>query len=564
MIILVGYPPPVNEILVRDFTTNKRIFDGDIGAVVPRAKKSDDEKSLRSNAEVFTPREMVKFMVDAADDGLIGSRWLEAACGEAPFITTRYDAESGEDIPVNERVGILDRKLRACPSGYDKLTWATEAVQSVYGYEINGDSLFIARRNVLLTVAEFVGDMTVDELTDIAEIVARNFWLMDGLNLPDAQRSLFGDTREFTVVDWFDDEKTYPFTKGGIAMKFDVLISNPPYQDDTVGGNKNFASPVYHYFMQEAPKVADKSVLITPARFLFDAGATPKKFNRDMLNDEHFKVLHYEPDAKKVFRNVDIEGGVVVTLRDTTQTFKPISTFIPWDELRSVHDKVVNRQDFEPLSKIIYSRKIFKLTDKFYTDNPAAPTYLKDSNNYTIGTNAFAEMSDYFFVDEPDDGHEHVQVYGLLNNQRVFRWIRRDYINAPAPLDKWKVFVPKANGASGKLSVDEAVRIISTPVIGEPNVGSTETFITVGAFDSRDETEACLKFIKSKFARVMLGILKVTQDNTADKWAKVPLQDFSASSDIDWHGDVDGQLYRKYNLSDAEITFIETHVKEMS
>ena len=547
MIILVGYLPPVNEILIHDFTTGKRIFDGDIGAVVPRAKKSDDEKSLRSNAEVFTPREMVKFMVDAADDGLIGSRWLEAACGEAPFITTRYDAESGEDIPVNERVGILDRKLRACPSGYDKLTWATEAVQSVYGYEINGDSLFIARRNVLLTVAEFVGDMTVDELTDIAEIVARNFWLMDGLNLPDAQRSLFGDAHDFNVVDWFDDEKTYPFTKGGIAMKFDVLISNPPYQDDTVGGNKNFASPVYHYFMQEAPKVADKSVLITPARFLFDAGATPKKFNRDMLNDEHFKVLHYEPDAKKVFRNVDIEGGVVVTLRDMTQTFKPIGTFIPWDELKSVHDKVVNRQDFEPLSKIISSRAIYRFT----------------ANNSPVGTNAFDKQKN-FFVDKPNDGHDYIQLLGKFGVERVYRWIRRDFVKLPASFYKWKVFISKANGASGKLSVDEAVRIISTPVIGEPNVGSTETFITVGAFDSRDETEACLKFIKSKFARVMLGILKVTQDNTADKWAKVPLQDFSASSDIDWRGDVDGQLYRKYNLSDAEIAFIESHVKEMS
>ncbi len=559
---MVGYPPPVNEILVRDFTTDKRIFDGDIGAVVPRAKKSDDEKSLRSNAEVFTPREMVKFMVDAADDGLIGSRWLEAACGEAPFITTRYDAESGEDIPVNERVGILDRKLRACPSGYDKLTWATEAVQSVYGYEINGDSLFIARRNVLLTVADFVGDMTVDELTDIAEIVARNFWLMDGLNLPDAQRSLFGDTREFTVVDWFDDEKTYPFTKGGIAMKFDVLISNPPYQDDTVGGNKNFASPVYHYFMQEAPKVADKSVLITPARFLFDAGATPKKFNRDMLNDEHLKVLHYEPDAKKVFRNVDIEGGVVVTLRDTTQTFKPIGTFIPWDELKSVHDKVVNRQDFEPLSKIIYSRTAYSLTPKAHEDFPNAKRRFSKGNQYQMSSNVFELMPEIFFDVKPDDGNDYIQLYGRQDNQRVFKWVRRDYVTEHDSLNKWKVFVPDAFGR-GNLG-DEIAQLISPPAVGEPNVGCTQTFITVGVFDSRDEAEACLKFVKSKFARVMLGILKVTKHNPPSTWAKVPLQDFSASSDIDWRGDVDGQLYRKYNLSDAEIAFIESHVKEMS
>jgi len=61
----------------------------------------------------------------------------------------------------------------------------------------------------------------------------------------------------------------------------------------------------------------------------------------------------------------------------------------------------------------------------------------------------------------------------------------------------------------------------------------------------------------------MLGILKVTQHNPPQTWSKVPLQDFTAASDIDWSGDVDEQLYRKYNLTAAQIKFIETHVKEM-
>ncbi|MBR1806308.1 MAG: hypothetical protein IJ774_07990, partial [Selenomonadaceae bacterium] len=186
MIDWTKFPPDVTEILLRDFNTGKKIFDGDIASVIPRALKSDDEKSARtrSNAEVFSPPHVVKFMVDAAcDDSLIDSRWIEIACGEAPFITTRYDAESGEAIAVNERVGILDRKLRAIPANVDKLTEATKAVQSVYGYELQGDSLLIARANVLLTVAEFVENITVDELSAVAEIVARNFWLMDGLNV---------------------------------------------------------------------------------------------------------------------------------------------------------------------------------------------------------------------------------------------------------------------------------------------------------------------------------------------------------------------------------------------
>ncbi|MBR4903431.1 MAG: restriction endonuclease, partial [Selenomonadaceae bacterium] len=120
----------------------------------PRALKSADEKILRTRtvAEVFTPSRIVKQMIDAIDDGKIDSRWLEIACGEAPFITNRYDAESGEIIPSDVRAGILDRKLRTAKDFNE----AKRAVQSVYGYELQGDSLLIARANVLLTFVESV------------------------------------------------------------------------------------------------------------------------------------------------------------------------------------------------------------------------------------------------------------------------------------------------------------------------------------------------------------------------------------------------------------------------
>ncbi|MBR0383239.1 MAG: restriction endonuclease, partial [Eubacteriaceae bacterium] len=84
---------------------------------------------------------------------------------------------------------------------------------------------------------------------------------------------------------------------------------------------------------------------------------------------------------------------------------------------------------------------------------------------------------------------------------------------------------------------------------------------------SKDEAEATLKYVKTKFARTMLGILKVTQDNAKPKWKFVPLQDFTSNSDIDWSTsvhDIDLQLYRKYGLDETEIDFIETHVKEMA
>lgn len=122
------------------------------------------------------------------------------------------------------------------------------------------------------------------------------------------------------------------------------------------------------------------------------------------------------------------------------------------------------------------------------------------------------------------------------------------------------MFVPKSNG-SGALG-----EVLSTPLIGEPLIGHTQTFISIGSVDSREQAENILKYIKTKFARVLLGILKVTQDNPVSTWAKVPLQDFTVNSDIDWTqsvADIDRQLYQKYDLSPEEIAFIETHVREM-
>ena len=120
--------------------------------------------------------------------------------------------------------------------------------------------------------------------------------------------------------------------------------------------------------------------------------------------------------------------------------------------------------------------------------------------------------------------------------------------------------VPTSNG-SGALG-----EVLSTPLIGEPLIGFTETFISIGLVDTREEAEAILKYVKSKFARTMLGILKITQSNTRKTWRMVPLQDFTSQSDIDWSqsvAEIDRQLYEKYGLADNEIEFIETHVKEM-
>ena len=90
--------------------------------------------------------------------------------------------------------------------------------------------------------------------------------------------------------------------------------------------------------MDSAYAIAEKVELITPARFLFNAGSTPKSWNQKMLNDEHLKVESYEPDASKVFPDTDIKGGVAITYRDDTKNFGAIGIFTAYEKLNSLLD----------------------------------------------------------------------------------------------------------------------------------------------------------------------------------------------------------------------------------
>lgn len=150
-----------------------------------------------------------------------------------------------------------------------------------------------------------------------------------------------------------------------------------------------------------------------------------------------------------------------------------------------------------------------------------------------------------------------IQIVGLENMKRTKKYVNRKFIDmSHENINRYKIILPTANG-SGAIG-----EVLSTPLIGY-----TRTFIGIGSFKALKEAQNALKYIKSKFARTMLGILKITQHNNPEKWKLVPLQDFSDTSDIDWSKsihEIDLQLYRKYKLDEQEIDFIETHVKEMA
>ena len=152
-----------------------------------------------------------------------------------------------------------------------------------------------------------------------------------------------------------------------------------------------------------------------------------------------------------------------------------------------------------------------------------------------------------------------------MQKKRRILYIDKSCLLQDENFNFYKVIFPRANG-SGSLGETLSTPVMGTPVMGTPVMGYTDTFRSFGAFNEKYEAEACLKYIKSKFARCMLGVKKTTQHNTKVAWEFVPLQDFTSNSDIDWTqsiSDIDQQLYGKYGLSEDEIQFIESNVKEM-
>ena len=577
----------------------------------------------RQHAEVFTPLRIVKKMIDAADEQWFGrkagfyklspegrvsftkektwkkyvdARRLEITCGEAPFLVTRYDVETGEALPIEERIGLLDRKLRAVSENAADIdewkAWALRAVQAIYGYELQGDNLLIARVNLLCSAEEhhlhrWKRKPDKAWLERLCNVISWNLWQMDGLRgcVPTEpepaeeqlslfppeprfeQESLFGEKEEKEIpcrlFDWRGDHSiSYQALreKGPALMKFDFIIGNPPYNEDfnNSGDNKTFAAPIYNKFIDATYDLADRVELIHPARFLSNAGSTPKAWNNKMLNDEHLKVLFHESDARKVFSNTDIKGGIVVTYHDKNKLFGAIEVYTQFDELNMIL-QVLRKKRHVSMSTILASGYAYHFTQKMYEEHPEFNGLMSKGHKYDLKSNVFDTMPDAF--SETKLGSHYIGILGRRNNDRITLYIDRSYINDVINLDKYKVFIPRGSGRG------DFGETIAPPIIGFPGEGATETFLSIGSYETEMQAANTIKYIKTKFARALLSILKTTQLITPGIWKYVPLQDFTPASDIDWSKsipEIDKQLYAKYGLDEAKIEFIETHVKEMT
>ena len=331
-------------------------------------------------------------------------------------------------------------------------------------------------------------------------------------------------------------------------MKFDYVIGNPPYQEDD-GGAQASARPIYQYFVEEAKRMEPGHIsFIMPARW-YSGGKGLDNFRDTMLNDEHIQTLHDYPITSDCFPGQNIRGGLCIFIWDSeydnrenlvkvvnhidgnpvvTQRslkFEDIDIFIRYERAIDILKKVMSISNNEVIAKYVSSRKPFGLSTDF-----------TKSNDYKTTKE---ELID------PVKCYSKGMKVGYIERNNIL--VHADWI------DCYKVFTPRANNIGTELNDDN----LNTFVVGA-NTVCTESYISIGADLGLDESAAInmSEYLQTNFARFLHGIAKSSQDATSKTYRFIPMQDFTRKiSDI--------ELYRKYDLTQEEIDFIESHVKEM-
>ena len=464
-----------NQILSSAFIMGKAL------TIRPRIEKALDEQQSRTRkkAEVFTPAWLCNQMNNYLDEDFfddispfntinndntwaynkekiifkdndwkkyIRTRCLEITCGEAPFLVSRYDTSTGLLIhPPFDRIGILDRKLRVISENVDDekewMDYVTKAYQNTYGYEYQGDNLLIARINLLLSFIDyykgkFNKEPELKQLQNITNIITWNVWQMDGLKdtvplgkpfVQYEQIDLFGDFEKekapatpCVIKDWRTN-KTIQFRlckRNNMTKKlFDYVIGNPPYQEETSDNNRQ--TPVYDKFISESIKISNCVEVITPARFLFNAGQTPKKWNEQMLNDIHFKVLKYENNASKIFPNTDIKGGVAITIRNNKKNYGKIGVFTSNPTLNKIVNRVQPYINETDLSLLAHPKSQFGFTEQLYIEHPCFKNRLTKGNEYIIDASIFDKIPELFLDKQKNTNDIYIYTEGKITKEKV-------------------------------------------------------------------------------------------------------------------------------------------------
>jgi adenine-specific DNA methylase len=382
-------------------------------------------------------------------------------------------------------------------------------------------------------------------------------WAGDKCKFCGASKSVFDRAKGF-------DSHAYAFVHSdnisstinqifGDKMQFDVIIGNPPYQLNTEGFGTQ-ARPIYQKFVEQAKNLEPRYLsLVIPARW-FSGGMGLVDFRASMLGDNKLSIIEDFPDSNDIFPGTQIKGGVCyflwnnnhsdnvsVTTNDKGKKGltvkrplleKGADVFIRYNEALPIIKKVMGAETGESATSESLSLEL-----------PNSKKFM--SLVSSIG--AFGLQSTFRGKDKQD-----------ANDLKVYRnggvgFLPKDELTKEKDIvDKWKVFIPRAGSGSDSFPHS----ILGKPFVGEPNSISSWTYMHIGPFASREETENVVSYISSRLFRFLVLLHKPSQDATKSVYTFVPMQDFSQS----W---TDEKLYEKYQITAREIEFINSMIRPM-
>ena len=491
-----------------------------------------------SNDEVFTPPDVANKMLDLLPQELFSdpnATFLDPACKTGVFL---------REIAKRLLVGLQD-KIPDLQQRIDHIFH-----KQLFGIAITELTSLLSRRglycskypNGKYSVSHFVGAEGNIRFRRIQHTWVNGKCKFCGANQKEYDRGEGKETHAYEFIHTSDPEKIF-------NMKFDVIISNPPYQLSDGGGNGSSAMPIYQHFIEQDKKLKPHYiVMITPSRW-FAGGKGLDEFRNDMLSDCHLKYLVDYANSAECFPGVVIAGGV---------------NYFLWDREYCGDCTIENRKN-----KVvtITTRKLSEF-NIFVRDNVAVSIIRKikkiDSNSF----DACVFSRNYFGIVSNENGHKEKKADEyILFSLKGYSYIDKNKVSDKANIaHSYKVIMTKAMSGGNKPSSDGKYQVASTIKILNPEEVCTETYLILKDFSNVRNAENLCVYVKTKFFRFLLLQALTSINISKEKFCFVPMQDFTGNSDIDWSvtiPEIDKQLYKKYDLSQEEIDFIESMIKPM-
>ena len=481
-----------------------------------------------SNDEVFTPPEIANSMLDLLPQELFSnpnSTFLDPCTKSGVFL---------REIVKRLIVG-LETKI---PNLQERLDHILH--KQVFGIAITELTSLLARRSLYCSKypnSKYSISIFDDIQGNIRYKSTQHVWKDNKCIWCGASTTLKRESEyESHAYEFIHTNRIEDFFK----MKFDVIVGNPPYQLNVGVKKDNYAVPIYQKFIEQAQKLNPRYlVMITPSRW-FTGGRGLDVFRKNMLNDQHIRKIVDFPDSKECFPGVDVAGGVSYFLWD--RTYSGLCEFVSThDGKTSVCDRKLNEFTYFPRFNEALSiiHKVVKKKEKSLSEFVSTQTPFGFITTFRGESEPFKDCLE------------------LISSGEITYVARSDVHRSNDLIDKYKVIISKATCEhAGVPDKTGRYRVISTNKILEPDQVCTQSYLVAGFFDSRDEADNYLNYLKTSFVRFLLLQALTSQDISKDKFLWVPIQDFSK----EW---TDKELYSKYDLTQKEIDFINSMIREM-